>query len=81
MAERHCIFMDVAGYGKWQRKCREIAAYMEEFEERMRGYAPEPAIIRLIPYKAEMEVLEKADAGGHRADGNRGICAVDTGVS
>ncbi len=51
MAERHCIFMDVAGYGKWQGKCREIAAYMEEFEERMRGYAPEPAIIRLIPYK------------------------------
>ena len=34
MAERHCIFMDVAGYGKWQGKCREIAAYMEEFEER-----------------------------------------------
>ena len=51
MAERHCIFMDVAGYGNWEGKCREIAAYMEEFEERMRGYAPEPAIIRLIPYK------------------------------
>ena len=51
MAERHCIFMDVAGYGKWQGKCRESAADREEFEERMRGYAPEPAIIRLIPYK------------------------------
>lgn len=37
--ERDCIFMDVAGYGKWQRKCRAIATYMEEFEERMGLYA------------------------------------------
>ena len=54
--ERDCIFMDVAGYGKWQRKCRAIATYMEEFEERMRGYTPEAAVIRLIPYKNDKKL-------------------------
>ena len=48
MAERHCIFMDVAGYGNWEGKCREIAAYMEEFEERMRGYALYCSRVKLL---------------------------------
>ena len=57
--ERDCIFMDVAGYGKWQRKCRAIATYMEEFEERMRGYTPEAAVIRLIPYKNDKKLKSR----------------------
>ena len=57
--ERDCIFMDVAGYGNWEGKCRAIATYMEEFEERMRGYTPEAAVIRLIPYKNDKKLKSR----------------------
>ena len=78
MAERHCIFMDVAGYGKWQGKCREIAAYMEEFEERMRGYAPEPAIIRLIPYKNDKNYKRRKWKFGYAKKTRNTLCNKQT---
>ena len=72
MAERHCIFMDVAGYGKWQGKCREIAAYMEEFEEQggiafIILYFTAQDEIYYIPYRHIAVFWKRMEEGGRKS--------------